>query len=192
MHAAGAAPRCMCSPIADACGGCADHLIGRRGRIQRQDRRWLSHRFERDSLHHAIGNVDPLADNALILNLEESGLSGHRLTNSSYAVGVVRGMTSDSPPAKHRPSSRRPWPHRFPTTTLGGTSGSESADTTTWSKATDGSPVNVYLVGRVVYNAAGDQTLYSFVRMLSFDARGLLVSIGAETRVTVDVTEACA
>ena len=50
----------------------------------------------------------------------------------------------------------------------------------------------LYVVSRIVYNEAGDKSLYSFVRPLTFDARGLLVSAGAETRVTVDVTESCA
>ena len=133
----------------------------------------------------------PASDNALVLNVEEDGESGHRLRNGSYVVGVVRGTTTDSPPRAivivRGGIGRTDSP-----ATLGSTSdASESAESTTWSKATDGTPLNVYVVSRVVYNPAGDQALYSFVRMLSFDARGLLVSVGAETRVTVDATESC-
>jgi hypothetical protein len=76
-------------------------------------------------------------------------------------------------------------------TTIGGESTSETADTATWSKASDGTPVDVTVATRVIYNAAGDKTIYAFVRQMSFDARGTLVAIGAETRVTVDVTESC-
>ena len=68
---------------------------------------------------------------------------------------------------------------------------SEAADTTTWSKASDGTPVSIYVATRVVYNPTGDKTIYAFVRQLSFDARGSLYAIGEETRMTVDVTESC-
>jgi hypothetical protein len=137
------------------------------------------------------GMVIPASDNALILNVEEDGEPGHRLKNGSYALGVVRGMTADSPPRAIVVVSGGIGRTDSPTT-LGRTSdASESAESTTWAKATDGSPVNLYVVSRVVYNPAGDQALYSFLRMMSFDARGVLVSVGAETRVTVDATEAC-
>ena len=138
-----------------------------------------------------MGMTVPPADNALILNLEESALAGHRLKNGSYSVGVIRGATADVPP---RPIVliRGALGRTDSPTMLGSTSDTgESAETTTWSRDTDATPVDVYLVSRVVYNPTGDQTLYSFMRKCSFDARGELVSVGAETRVTVDVTEAC-
>jgi hypothetical protein len=132
----------------------------------------------------------PGSDDALVLNLEEDGASGHRIASGTYAVGVVRGITNESPPRKivfiRGGVGRTDSP-----TALGGTSeGSESADSSNWTRL-GATPVVVYVVTRTVYNESGDKTLYSFVRPLTFDARGLLVSAGAETRVTVDVTEAC-
>ena len=132
----------------------------------------------------------PGGDDALVLNLEEDGASGHRLASGTYAVGVVRGMTNESPPRRivfiGGGVGRTDSP-----TTLGGTSeGSESPDSSNWAR-TGGTPLVLYVLSRTVYNEVGDKTLYSFVRPLTFDARGLLVSVGVETRVTVDVTEAC-
>src|SRR5262249_1192455 len=150
-----------------------------------------SHAAAASDLAMPAGMSAPGSDIALILNVEEDGISGHRLKNGSYAVGVVRGVTTDSPPRAivvvRGGVGRTDCP-----APLGSTSdSSESAESTTWSKASDGTPVNVYVVSRVVYNAAGDQVLYSFMREMSFDARGLLVSVGTETRVTVDATESC-
>lgn len=137
------------------------------------------------------GMSAPASEDALVLNLEESALSGHRLANGSYALGVVRGSTGDTPPRSIVVIRGGVGRTDSPTTLGSASAGSETADGATWSKASDATPVNVYVVSRVVYNPSGDQALYSFVRMMSFDARGLLVSVGAETRVTVDTTEAC-
>lgn len=137
------------------------------------------------------GMTIPGGDNALVLNVEEDGQSGHRLQSGTYATGAVVGTTSESTP-RAIVAIRGGVGATASPTTIGSTSlGSESADTATWSRASNSTPVNVYLISRVVYNAAGDKTLYSFVRQLSFDSRGLLLSVGAETRITVDVTEAC-
>ncbi len=131
------------------------------------------------------------SDNALVLNVEEDGQTGHRLQSGSYATGAVVGTTSESTPRTIVAIRGGAGATASPTT-IGGTSlGSESADTATWSRAANATPLNVYLISRVVYNAAGAKTLYSFVRQLSFDARGLLLSVSAETRISVDVTESC-
>ncbi len=137
------------------------------------------------------GMTVPSSDNALVLNVEEDGQTGHRLQSGSYATGDVVGTTSESTP-RAIVAIRGGVGCTASPTTIGGTSlGSESADTATWSRTTNATPLNIYLISRVVYNAAGDKTLYSFVRQLSFDARGLLLSVSAETRITVDVTESC-
>ena len=47
-------------------------------------------------------------DNVLILNVEETGMAGHRIAGGSYAVGVVRGRTSETPPRRSS-SSAAPW-----------------------------------------------------------------------------------
>jgi hypothetical protein len=138
-----------------------------------------------------MGLTVPSADNALILNVEEQSLSGHRLAAGAYAVGIIRGATADVPP-KRIVLIRGALGRVDSPTTLGSTSdASESAETTTWSRDTDATPLDLYVTCRVVYNPAGDQTLYAFLRKCSFDARGELVSVGEETRVTVDVTEVC-
>jgi hypothetical protein len=133
----------------------------------------------------------PGSDDALVLNVEEDGVSGHRLKAGTYAVGVVRGRTNEAPP-RWIVFVRGGVGRVDSPTVIGGTSeGSESADSSTWARDVDGTPVDVYGVSRMVYNEAGDKTLYQFVRKFSFDARGLLVGVGGESRVTIDVTEAC-
>jgi hypothetical protein len=137
------------------------------------------------------GMLLPGADDALVLNAEEDGETGHRLAAGAYSVGVVRGQTSESPPRRIVVIRGAAGRIDSPTTIGSSSDSSESADSATWSRATDGTPVDVWVISRVVYNPTGDQTLYSFARMLSFDARGTLVGISAETQITVDVTEAC-
>jgi len=44
------------------------------------------------------GMTLPGASNALVLNSEENGVSGHRLASGAYAIGVVSGMTSETSP----------------------------------------------------------------------------------------------
>jgi len=126
-----------------------------------------------------------IGDPVLILNPAEDGLSTHTLRSGTFHNGklVAPGVVQiDCVPTGNTASP----------TTLGGTSeGSESADTSHWSRATDGSPLDLYVVCRMAYNESGDQTLYAFVRKLSFDACGLLIAVSAEARVTIDATEAC-
>jgi hypothetical protein len=137
------------------------------------------------------GMTLPATDNALVLNSEEDSLTGFRLAIGSYATGIVVGKTTDSPPRQIVMVRGALGATASPTTVGSATEGSETADTASWSRATSATPVNLYCVSRVVYNASGDQTLYQFMRELSFDARGLLLAVSAETRVTVDVTESC-
>ena len=69
------------------------------------------------------------------------------------------------------------------------TEGSEAAETTTWTYAgTNG--LKLYAMTRVAYYDAGDEILYGYVRLLTFDKYGRLYSAGAETRVSIDVTVA--
>jgi hypothetical protein len=121
----------------------------------------------------------------LILNPAEDGLSTHTLRAGTFhnATLVGPGVAQiDCVPTGNTASP----------TTLGGTSeGSESADTSHWTRSTDGSPLDLYVVTRMVYNESGDQTLYQFVRKLSFDACGLLTAVSSEARVTIDATEPC-
>lgn len=78
-------------------------------------------------------------------------------------------------------------------TALGSSSeGSESADSSTWTRGlatTDG--VTLWVTCRVVWNETGDKVLYSFARQLLFDSCGLLRKISAETRINVDTAGPC-
>jgi len=79
-----------------------------------------------------------------------------------------------------------------PTTpiTIGAASeGTEAADTGSGTAAEAG--VILWCVSRVGYFETGDETLYMYLRPITIDVKGHIVSIGAETRVSVDVPEAC-
>jgi len=85
-----------------------------------------------------------------------------------------------------------------PATLGSNTEGSETPSSDTWTRdgTTSGSnyagvPLDLWVVGRVVYNHAGDKKLYAFLRKLSFDSVGFLRVAGAENRVEVDAAEAC-
>jgi hypothetical protein len=70
----------------------------------------------------------------------------------------------------------------------------ETADTATWDiddpeTATDGLTLRV--CSRVAYNHEGDKKLYGFYRDLTFNSRGCLAEVTAETRVEIDAAEAC-
>lgn len=121
---------------------------------------------------------------ALILNQEEDGQTGHRLKVPCYAVGQIVGVSKGLTVVMIRGA-------------LGATGGPTSLagsglspDSTTWSRSSDGTPVLITLQARTFWDSTGG-VLYAYQRNLTFDARGLLVSVSAETQVTVDVPTAC-
>lgn len=123
------------------------------------------------------------SSSALILNEEEDGQSGHRLT-SCYAIGQIVGTSGGQTVVMIRGA-------------LGATSGATSlsgsgtsADGTAWSKASNATPVTVTLQTRTFWDSTGG-VLYGFSRTLSFDARGQLVSVSAESQYTIDTPTAC-
>ncbi|GAH45853.1 unnamed protein product [marine sediment metagenome] len=70
----------------------------------------------------------------------------------------------------------------------------ETAQTDDWDRdappgGKDGVEVRVQM--RTAYCDAGDETLYAFYRTFTYDSQGNLVTISAETRVSIDVPEAC-
>jgi hypothetical protein len=76
-------------------------------------------------------------------------------------------------------------------TSLGnGTGGSVDADGTSWSKASDGVPVGVWVQTRTVWDSSTG-TLYGYLRKFSFDARGALYAVSGEYQITVDVATEC-
>jgi hypothetical protein len=122
--------------------------------------------------------------NALILNEEEDGQSGHRLAVPSYAIGQVAGIVAGQAVVFIRGA-------------LGATSGPTSIaasgltpDSSTWSRATSAAPVTVTLQTRTVWDSTAG-VLYAYQRTLSFDARGALFAISGESQITVDTATAC-
>ncbi len=126
-------------------------------------------------------------DNALIVNVEETGLIGHRIAAGSYAVGVVRGSTTETPPraivfirgALGRTDSPK---------ALG--SGGVTPSTTTWSRNSDGTPLTLTVITSVVWDSTAS-TLLANTRVLTFDARGVLASVSAESQAVVDAATVC-
>lgn len=121
---------------------------------------------------------------ALILNEEENGLSGHRLGVPCYSVGQIVGQSGGQAIVMIRGA-------------LGATGGATSlggsgvgADSGSWSRATNGTPVTVTMQSRTVWDSSGG-VLYGYSRNLQFDARGELVAVSGETQYVIDTPTAC-
>lgn len=144
-----------------------------------------------DSSAIATGNLsmpegmsDPSSPTALILNEEETGLAGHRIAPGSYAIGKVAGNPGGSPVVVIRGGSGA-------TAGPTGLAGSgASPDGSSWSRAADGTPLNVWVQTRTYWDSSSG-TLFAYLRKFSFDARGLLYAVSAESQITVDVATAC-
>lgn len=81
-----------------------------------------------------------------------------------------------------------------PYVVLGAGSASETAEVDTWDREappTSTLGVSVPLTTRTVYSPSGDQVLYYFYRLLTFDACGKLATITEETRVDVTDPQLC-
>lgn len=68
--------------------------------------------------------------------------------------------------------------------------GNEAAETDSFTVGTDGKGLDLWTLSRIGYFHAGDKTLYAYARKLTVDETGRIYSIGAETRVSVDVAVA--
>jgi hypothetical protein len=121
---------------------------------------------------------------ALILNEEENGQTGHRIAPGSYAVGQIAGNSNGTAIVMIRGGSGA----TAGATGLGG--GGASPDSSSWSKASDGTPLNVWVQTRTYWDS-GSGTLFGYLRQFSFDARGLLYAVSGETQITIDVATAC-
>jgi hypothetical protein len=142
------------------------------------------------ALSMPAGMTIPSSDDALVLNVEEDGLSGHRLKANTYAIGRLVGMTTESTPRWIVMVRGGKGETVSPTTLGNGTGGSISADASTWSGATNGTPLNLWVQTRTFWDTSGT-VLYAYLRQLSFDARGLLIAVSAENQITVDSTQSC-
>lgn len=135
----------------------------------------------------------------LLINADEDGQATHWLRTSSYTTAVYAGTTTISGTTYRLFLCRGGAARTASPSTLGaGSEGSETANAATWSRAvvTSGTdygdtPLELWTVCRVGYYDAGDETLWAYMRKLTFDASGRLKSVSAETRVSVDVAEAC-
>lgn len=121
---------------------------------------------------------------ALILNEEENGLTGNRIAPGSYAVGQIAGNSNGTAIVVIRGGSGA-------TAGATGLDGSGvTPDSSSWSKASDGTPLDVWVQTRTYWDS-GSGTLFGYLRQFSFDARGLLYAVSGETQITVDVAAAC-
>jgi len=124
---------------------------------------------------------------ALILNEEEDGLSGHRLQVPCFAVGQLAGSSGGNAVVMIRGALGA----TGGATTLGdGSGGSVDADGSSWDKSSDGTPLDVWVQTRTFWDTSSG-TLYGYLRQLSFDARGVLYAASGETQITIDVATAC-
>ncbi len=71
------------------------------------------------------------------------------------------------------------------------TEGTEVAYADTYDATSSGNGVELYVMGRNGYYHAGDEKLYGYTRKITFDKLGHLQSIGAETRIEIDVPVVC-
>lgn len=78
-----------------------------------------------------------------------------------------------------------------PDTVSSAAEGSEAAESTTWTRDTTRTPVDVWIQTRTAFYHAGDEKLYGYFRKFSYDSLGHLYAISAETRVEIDVPEDC-
>lgn len=65
-----------------------------------------------------------------------------------------------------------------------------AADTTTWTRDTNYTPLAITVQMRTYWDTSG-AVLYGYSRVFTFDAAGMLRSISAETRYNVDTTTVC-
>jgi hypothetical protein len=133
----------------------------------------------------------------VIIDTHANGWQGHAIELNTFALAYRMGTTADQLPIfiVTNPVYRTADPQAIGAST----EGSETASASTWNRAsaTSGTdygdiPIELWVQTRTVYNEAGDEKLYAFVRKLTFDAGGRLASVSAETRVEVDIPEECA
>jgi hypothetical protein len=132
----------------------------------------------------------PSSDNALVLNTEEDSIVGNRLAVNSFAIGCVVGLTTEATPRTIVMVRGGVGTMVSPTALGDGTGGSISADSTSWTKSTSATPLNLWVQTRTFWDTSGN-VLYAYLRQMSFDARGLLTAVSGETQITVDTTQGC-
>jgi hypothetical protein len=147
---------------------------------------------ESAALSEPDGQQDLDRPDVLIDNLSESAEvtggvgNAHKLLIGSWYLGLLIGVNPDGVTAVDIDAERC---GATDTTNLNHHDANETAYTDKEESA-DGKVVTVAMVTRVVYNSAGDETFYAFVRDLAYEC-GRLKSVGAEQKITVTPTDAC-
>lgn len=128
------------------------------------------------------------ADDAIVWHTPEItlGSAKHLLKAGATYQGRVAGTTSAG--LKIILVGAMPIGETGSATTLAPTS--SSADSTTWSRITDGTPLTITLQTRTYYDTSS-HVLSQFTRVFNIDATGLIISMSAETKATVDSATSC-
>jgi hypothetical protein len=139
------------------------------------------------TLNMPEGLTIPDADNALICNVEEDGETGHRLQTPGWAVGQIAGSSGGLAVVMIRGALGST---QSPMTLGDGSAGGLDADNSSWNKASDGTPLDLWMESRTFWDTDSG-TLFGYARKLSFDARGVLYAVSGETQYTIDVAQPC-
>lgn len=129
------------------------------------------------------GSVD-----CLVCSLFESGLVGNRVALSSFGKGVIVGATSAGLKIVYAQGGAGKT--AGPTSLTGGQC---TPDTNTWNRDSGtgaGTPLTIEEITSLCWNTSTG-ILYANKRTKSYDARGMLVGVSAETAVAVDTAAAC-
>lgn len=131
----------------------------------------------------------------LVIYTQEDSANGtatatHRLEIGSYPVGTYGGMSEETPPRPTIIIGSGRGRKDSPTVLNDNTGGGVDALADTWSRETNGTPVDEWRMTRVFWDTGAD-ILYGYLRMYSYDACGVHYATSAETRYIIDSSSAC-
>lgn len=126
-----------------------------------------------------------LGPDAIICNLDESGLTGNRLKPNTFGLGEIVGLSSDGTQIVyiHGGVGATASPKNLPF-------GSSSPDATTWKRDDDAVPLTIQLSTGSWWDTSGLRWMYNY-RTFTFDARGMVVEVSAETDAVIIGTTPC-
>jgi hypothetical protein len=129
-----------------------------------------------------------IGDRVLLSNVDEASLPTARIAAGSYVIGMYVGPSDEAQP-RPQIAIHGGVGDTGTITNLGGNrSNADAVDGHTWRRDIDGTGVSFAVQTREYWNptgGSGNGTLADFSRTLTFDARGMLVFVGAEERVQV-------
>jgi hypothetical protein len=126
----------------------------------------------------------------LVIYTQEDSANGtatatHRLEIGSYPVGTYGGMSKETPPRPVIIIGSGRGRKDSPTVLNDNTGGTVAALNDTWSRETDGTPVDEWYQTRTFWDQSAG-ILYGYLRKRSFDACGVHYATSAETRYIID------